>query len=124
MRTWLVSALIFALASAVSPVALAEEHGRSMKHHAMSKEASADKHAEMMEKMQARQQKLDELVAKMEAAQGSEKTDAIAAVVKEMVEQRRARVQRMQEMHERMMESMSEEGEEPHPAEEDDELGY
>lgn len=108
MRTWIASGLTLALAWAVSPTALAGEEGSAMKHHGMSRGAAAEKHEGMMEEMQARQQKLDELVASMEAAEGPEKVDAVAAVVKELVAQRRARVERMQDMHERMMEEMHE----------------
>jgi hypothetical protein len=45
--------------------------------------ASADRQA-MMANMQAEQKKLDDLVAQMNAAQGPEKVDRIAAVVTEM----------------------------------------
>jgi hypothetical protein len=45
--------------------------------------AAAD-HQAMMARMQAEQKKLDELVAQMNAATGSEKVDRIAAVVTEM----------------------------------------
>ena len=45
--------------------------------------ASAD-HQAMMAAMQADQKKLDDLVAQMNAAQGPEKVDRIAAVVTEM----------------------------------------
>jgi hypothetical protein len=43
-----------------------------------------------MEQLQERNKRLDDLVAKMNAAQGEAKVDAIAAVINEMVEQRRA----------------------------------
>ena len=46
--------------------------------------------AQMMEQMKANDAKLDELVAKMNAATGDAKVDAIAAVVTEMVAQRKA----------------------------------
>lgn len=45
--------------------------------------AAADRQA-MMANMQAEQKKLDDLVAQMNAAQGPEKVDRIAAVVTEM----------------------------------------
>ena len=48
-----------------------------------------------MEAMTERQQKLDGLVDAMNAARGSEKVDAIAAVVNELVSQHKA-------MHDRM----------------------
>ena len=43
-----------------------------------------------MEQIQERNKRLDDLVAKMNAARGDAKVDAIAAVINEMVEQRRA----------------------------------
>ena len=43
-----------------------------------------------MEQMRENQRKLDELVAKMNAAKGEAKVDAIAAVVTELVAQRKA----------------------------------
>ena len=43
-----------------------------------------------MAQMQERNKRLDDLVAKMNAAKGEAKVDAIAAVLAEMVEQRRA----------------------------------
>ena len=49
--------------------------------------ANADQHAmmmTMMADMQARQKKLDELVAQMNAATGPEKIDRMAAVITEM----------------------------------------
>jgi hypothetical protein len=52
-------------------------------------------HREMMQKMEASNAKLDELVAAMNAAQGDAKVDAIAAVVNELVAQRRAMQARM-----------------------------
>jgi hypothetical protein len=50
----------------------------------------------MMADMKASEKKLDDLVAAMNQAKGSEKVDRIAAVVTEMVAQHR-------EMHKRMM---------------------
>ena len=41
-------------------------------------------HQKMMAEMQAMDQKLDSLVAQMNAAQGQAKVDAIAAVINEM----------------------------------------
>ena len=45
---------------------------------------------QMREQMRENQRKLDDLVAKMNAATGQAKVDAIAAVVTELVAQRRA----------------------------------
>jgi hypothetical protein len=60
----------------------------------------------MMAAMHAMDQTLDELVAKMDAATGADKTDAIAAVVKELVAQRRQISDRMMTMQGRMMQHM------------------
>ena len=48
---------------------------------------------QMREQMRENQRKLDDLVAKMNAATGQAKVDAIAAVVTELVNQRRAMTQ-------------------------------
>lgn len=102
---WLRVALIPLVALALAPAGFAEQHEGGMPHHPpMGMAESGDQG--MVEKMQARQQKLDDLVAAMEAAKGEAKVDAIADVVKELVAQRRAMNERMQEMHGQMMESM------------------
>jgi hypothetical protein len=54
-------------------------------------------HAEMRAEMQAQDARLGELVAAMNAAEGDQKIDAIAAVVNELVDQRRARRAHMEE---------------------------
>ena len=58
---------------------------------------------QMMASMRALDQKLDGLVAKMAAARGTDKVDAIAAVVKEMVTQRTQMRDQMMTMDDRMM---------------------
>lgn len=62
----------------------------------------------MMTEMKAADQRLDGLVAKMNAAAGAEKTDATAAVVNEMVTQRRAMQSGMMTMQHDMMAHMME----------------
>lgn len=66
---------------------------------------------QMMSSMRAMDQKLSDLVKKMDAARGTDKVDALAAVVKEMVSQRgqmRDRMMAMQgEMMTHMMQHMS-----------------
>ena len=68
-------------------------------------------HKAMMARMAAADQKLDELVARMNAAKGEQKVAAIAAAVTELATQRRemdAHMLRMQSgMMERMMSHMS-----------------
>lgn len=109
--------LIVALAAAVSPAALAEEpadgaaeSAGGMQSCPMMASGAAGSHASMMEEIRARQQRLDELVAAMEAAPDPEKVDAVAAVVKELVAQRRRTRQRIGGTHARMMQSMHEGG--------------
>lgn len=60
----------------------------------------------MRAKMAAADQKLDQLVAKMNAAKGDEKTAAIAAVVTELVAQRRQMQEQMTRMQSGMMDQM------------------
>ena len=62
----------------------------------------------MMTGMKAADQRLDELVAKMNTASGMEKMTATAAVVTEMVTQRRTMREGMMKMHEGMMSHMME----------------
>ncbi len=65
-------------------------------------------HEKMMAEMKAADQRLDELVAKMNAATGTEKADATAAVVNEMVTQRRTMRGGMMKMEGGMMGHMME----------------
>ena len=62
----------------------------------------------MMTNMKAADQRLDELVAKMNSASGMEKMTATAAVVTEMVTQRRTMREGMMKMQEGMMSHMME----------------
>jgi len=62
----------------------------------------------MMTGMKAADQRLDELVAKMNTASGMEKMTATAAVVTEMVTQRRTMREGMMKMQEGMMSHMME----------------
>ena len=63
-------------------------------------------HQQMMANMRAMDQKLTDLVKKMEAARGTDKVDALAAVVKEMVSQRAQMRDRMFAMQGEMMTHM------------------
>jgi hypothetical protein len=65
-------------------------------------------HEKMMADMKAADQRLDDLVVKMNAASGTEKTNAIAAVVNEMVSQRRTMRDGMMKMQQGMMAHMAE----------------
>ncbi len=59
------------------------------------REAWTAKHREYMEKMAETDARLDDLVAAMNAAEGDEKVEAVAAVLNELISQRRAKRQRM-----------------------------
>jgi hypothetical protein len=65
-------------------------------------------HEKTMTEMKAADQRLDDLVAKMNAASGMEKADATAAVVNEMVTQRRTLRDGMMKMEGGMMGHMME----------------
>jgi hypothetical protein len=65
-------------------------------------------HKEMMAKMEAMDSRLDDLVKKMNAAKGSKKVDAVAAVVSELVSQRKEMRQQMMTMQPEMMKHMME----------------
>lgn len=66
------------------------------------------KHKQMQAGMKAMDEKLDGLVATMSTATGSDKVDATAAVVSEMVAQRKAMQARMASMQAGMMQHMME----------------
>jgi hypothetical protein len=63
-------------------------------------------HKEMMARMEAMDTRLDELVKKMNAATGSRKADAVAAVVNELVVQRKQMREHMMAMQPEMMKHM------------------
>lgn len=65
-------------------------------------------HDKMMTEMKAADQRLDSLVAKMNAASGQEKIDATAAVVTELVAQRKTMRERMMSRNHHMMGHMAE----------------
>ena len=62
----------------------------------------------MMTEMKAADQRLDDLVAKMNAASGMEKAEATAVVVNEMIAQRKAMQDGMMKMQQGMMGHMME----------------
>ncbi|MGE5360743.1 MAG: hypothetical protein ACM3NQ_17135 [Bacteroidales bacterium] len=65
-------------------------------------------HEKMMTEVKAADGRLDDLVAKMNAASGTEKADAAAAVINEMVTQRRTMRDGMMKMQDGMMAHMME----------------
>jgi hypothetical protein len=93
-------------AQATKPMAMAKatpDSGMAAKCQAMM----ADRE-KLMTEMKAADQRLDDLVAKMNAASGMDKADAIAAVVNEMVTQRRTMRDGMMKMEDGMMGHMME----------------
>jgi hypothetical protein len=63
-------------------------------------------HGQMLADMKEQDAKIDALVAKMNAAKGNAKVDAIAELLTAMVQQRRSMEARMMQMHEQMMNRM------------------
>ena len=91
------------LAGAVSTSAAEPGEEPQTGHPAMGDSAHMEQgkmemHQQMHAKMEAMNSRLDDLVAEMNAAEGDQKTEAVAAVVNELVAQRSA-------MHTRMMAS-------------------
>jgi hypothetical protein len=74
----------------------------------MMEESMMAHHKEMMAKMEAMDSRLDDLVKKMNAAKGSRKADAVAAVVNELVAQRKQMREQMMAMQPEMMKHMME----------------
>jgi hypothetical protein len=72
----------------------------------MSEESMMAHHKEMMAKMEAADARLDELVKTMNAATGSKKTNAVAAVINELVAQRKQMRDQMMAMQPEMMKHM------------------
>jgi hypothetical protein len=64
-------------------------------------------HEQMMADMKASGAKMDLKVAAMNAAKGAAKTDAIAAVINEMVSQQKEMMAKMATMHGQMMGHMA-----------------
>lgn len=82
----------------VAPAAAAQQPGGQPGMADMKK-----MHEQMMAEMKAADAKLDELVKDMNSAKGDAKTNAIAAVVTELVRQHKAMHEHMGQMHEQMM---------------------
>ncbi|HZO07943.1 MAG TPA: hypothetical protein VFC77_01085 [Myxococcota bacterium] len=93
-------ALPSALALAIAGLALAEDPqpkarapGQQQQMQQMQQQRRA-----WMEQAQERNKRIDDLIAKMNAAKGEAKVDAIAAVINEMAEQRKAAMQQQSHM--------------------------
>jgi hypothetical protein len=110
--------LISAVPGLAGQVPQEHQHAATAKAKPQSGMAAADMAAKcqammadrekMMADMKDADQRLDDLVSKMNAAAGGEKADATAAVVTEMVTQRRARRDSMMKMQHGMMAHMME----------------
>jgi hypothetical protein len=74
----------------------------------MTEESMMAHHKEMMAKMEAMDARIDELVKSMNAAKGGKKTDAVAAVINELVAQRKQMREQMMAMQPEMMKHMME----------------
>jgi predicted transcriptional regulator len=72
----------------------------------MTEESMMAHHKEMMAKMEAMDARLDGLVTRMNAATGSKKADAVAAVINELVAQRKQMREQMRAMQPEMMKHM------------------
>jgi hypothetical protein len=68
--------------------------------------AMMGEHEKMMAEIKAADQRLNELVAKMNQASGQAKVDAVATTVTELVAQRTTMRNRMMQMHQGMMSHM------------------
>jgi hypothetical protein len=96
--------------AAVQTAALPDQHERSgtpgeAEHgvpHAQSTQHMMMMHEQMMADMKAADARLDALVKDMNAATGSAKVDAIAAVLNELLQERKAMHERMGKMSEHM----------------------
>lgn len=98
-----------------NPPAKPQEHQHQMPDKAkppsemMAKcKAMMADHTKMMAEVQAADQRLDEFVAKMNAASGQAKVDATAAAVAEIVAQRKTMRESMMQMQHGMMAHMGE----------------
>jgi hypothetical protein len=89
-----------------APAPKMEMPGAGMMEEKKMDEAMMARHHEMMARMEAMDAKLDDLVKKMDAARGSKKADAVAAVVSELVRQRKEMREHMSAMQPEMKHDM------------------
>ena len=83
-------ALPSATALAIASLATAQEAPQNAGSAQQRMQQMQQQRKAWMDQLQERNKKLDELVAKMNAAKGEAKVDAIAAVINEMMDQRKA----------------------------------
>jgi hypothetical protein len=108
MRVASIGALVVALAIASgmttsSPTAARAAQQTPGQQPQSNMQEMTKMHEQMMAEMKAGEAKLDALVKEMNSATGAAKTDAIAAVVNELVRQHTSMHGRMGQMHEQMM---------------------
>ena len=84
IRDVFMTALLSAAVVAGTAIAATQHDHNATPPAGASQQAAAMDHQKMMADMQAEQAKLDDLVAQMNAAKGTDKVDRIAAVVNEM----------------------------------------
>ncbi len=91
---------VMLVAQAPATTAHQHEHAATQGHAATGDQSDQMKqmHQTMMSEMEAMDQKLDGLVAQMNAAQGQAKVDAIAAVINEMNNDRKQMMEHMASM--------------------------
>lgn len=92
------SVLIALLATSVFAGILSAQHSPATQAPGREAADMMAQHQQMMSEMQAGQKKLDDLVASMNAATGTEKVDRIAALVTEMVAMHKQMMGRMMSM--------------------------
>jgi hypothetical protein len=88
---------------AINAVEAVQHAGATTEQAQPGMQAMMQMHEQMMAEMKADRAKLDALTKEMNNAVGSQKVDAIAAVVSELVRQQNAMYERMGQMHGQMM---------------------
>jgi len=106
--TFMVVAMIVATGVALGQVpAAGGHHANATEPSAGQAVAPGSERQQMMQSMTAADQRLSELVAKMNAATGDKKVDAMAAVITELVAQRKQMQEQMRTQGSMMDQMMS-----------------
>ena len=87
----------------INALAVAQHEGTTAPQTQQGMPDMMKMHEQMMAEMKANRARLDILTKEMNEASGSQKVDAIAAVVNELVRQENAMYERMGQMHGLMM---------------------
>ena len=103
---------VIALATALTPTGVfAQQHampaGGKMAGMADDGKQPMAMHSQMMADMKTMDAKLDRMIASMNAATGTARVDAMAAVINEMASQRKEMMMKMTGMEGQMMEHMA-----------------